>query len=378
MKPYYSVLLVNALASSVLADALSAERVEQVVARFARAFDPLGQARFTIRHEGFMDGGRFERETRTLDAIEHVVFDRRSGRWSVHTEGTTTFWHKGKLLSQRIANQYVTLPEAVIYAQRDGESLIVSATLNRAKADPPIDYLYGSAIFYGYILSDYGRGLIDILRESSPTAETATFDGREVVLLQARGSHGERRLWLSPDQNYLPLKITMAKSQNNIHGTKTVGSTQMGGNYPELYLKSISLTIEPIEVRRIDNAYIPWSVSQAFEYRYVDGSMVTNRSVHRIENLQLNPDFSSPDVFKVAIEIPNGTPVDVTEAPNINHLWENGRIVKGIDPKVMAALEGVEYVGESSTSWRTWLVLGFALVAIVAVVVVYRGQRRER
>ncbi|HMP04672.1 MAG TPA: hypothetical protein PKC45_19460, partial [Gemmatales bacterium] len=71
--------------------------------------------------------------------------------------------------------------------------------------------------------------------------------------------------------------------------------------------------------------------------------------------------------------IPNGTPVTVKGAEQIQHIWLDGKVVKVVDQSVVADLSGQRFQ-QSRAYWTVLAVLGL-FVLVLGTVYLYVRRR---
>ncbi len=226
----------------------------------------------------------------------------------------------------------------------------------------------------GYLAWNDPLMLPQILRESTVTARRKTIDGRALWIMDSSGNWGHHILWLDPAMNFLPRRIRQEKRADDwVAPDKPVRALAAvaGTAYPKMAYKKITQDVVVTKCERVQNVPVPVQFRQTEVDVLQNGRSATTESHFSLSNVRINPDFST--AFMISTPIPNGTPVQVDDAPGINYEWQDGKIVKSINQPAVASLWGYRFL---PSSWLARSLTALAAAAMVLLLIYWRYRRR--
>ena len=159
----------------------------------------------------------------------------------------------------------------------------------------------------GYVWPE--EGLLGLLRETPdlkvrPEAEDV--DGHRCYVLERSVSSGYMHLWIDPEAGYNIRRIVHEQKLDfEIHET----------------------TVDDIEIRLVEGAWVPMSASYRLVDRNPDGTVTSeSTATYRRTQLEFDPDFESVDAFEMD-GIPNGAHVGNADSPDSDYTWQDGELV---------------------------------------------------
>jgi hypothetical protein len=218
----------------------------------------------------------------------------------------------------------------------------------------------------------FGNGgvlLPAILKASALSARQERLSGRDLWVLEGTSTWGRLALWLDPNHGYLPRRIEQHKrGQDWVEPGKSVFSLPPGdGIYnPAATYDRISQRMDATAIEHVGNSDIVVAFAIMEETRFSNGQSVTSNSSFRFSDINLRPDFSGADPFKIGTPVPNGTPVQVNDRPGIKFEWRDGEIAKSVNTSSLANLEGVSFVPNHGL--QNYALRGGPIIAAVAIV----------
>ena len=164
--------------------------------------------------------------------------------------------------------------------------------------------------------------------------------GHKTVILTSHGPHGLYQLTLDPMHHFLPLRLDVTKTNNDLfHGeplNTLTGRSQFGVFSPNAPFTSAHLLLDHIHFQSFPEAGGTDVIDSAelAEDRTFDNKQTVTRhiTIHRT-NIHLNPTFTEADFH---LPVPDGTPVTVINrnrslAPYPALEWRNGQILRTSD-----------------------------------------------
>lgn len=184
---------------------------------------------------------------------------------------------------------------------------------------------------------------------------------RKMIRLESRTEWGIATVWLDPQREDLPVRISLVKGSNDWFARgKSLTSLPSGANY-----EPKGETVSAIQITHD----LDWGHGQGFRpnlsirthelRRFSNGQDVQSTTTSTVTELTLNPGDRDGKAFEIQSTIPDGTRVEVQDEPHIVYEWRGGRIVK------VGVISGIAIpeMAPNATWWRWGLALG--LVAIV-------------
>ncbi len=226
-------------------------------------------------------------------------------------------------------------------------------------------------IFFAYnMFNQYETPFVELFRDKSTTAQLETLSGKSTVRLNCKTKWGTATVWLDPAREYLPIRIALTKGLDDwLSRDKPVSS------FPASSLNFApkgQIIIGHEMTHDIDygpgNTIGPnLSIRNIRISRYKNGEETKYVTESKVTELVLNPDFRSGKAFEIQTPIPDGTPVQVEEEPNILYEWQKGRVVKvGVNENYVAP------VVVPGTPWWRW---PLAVIVVVCVLFgLWRGN----
>lgn len=219
-------------------------------------------------------------------------------------------------------------------------------------------------LIFGYL---QGNGkmmyLPEILRKSTLSVSQEVLGAHKVDVLTGKGAFGTYTLWLDPDFGFLPRRISVRKGLSDYAGDRQLSSWEG--------LQEMQADVKVLRLKKVSGV----DVLAEFEITHksiLKDHETWSHTACSLSNINLTPDVSTTDAFKLSSEIPNDTPVQVNDASTIEYVWQDGRIVKVVDLELAKALDDQSFFGSLRSS-RGWLfILSVVLFASVLFLFVRR------
>jgi hypothetical protein len=206
----------------------------------------------------------------------------------------------------------------------------------------PNDYLESAGFVFGYMAS--GSQLPELLSGAVTVKAKSRKELPDCIPLEKKGELGTFTAWLDPRNGFLPRRLELRKSRSDKLGRQgpTVGEFTVppGKIYPTAKLISTFLVIDSMDIGDFGGIPVIRAYSSTDTYSYADG-----------QSLKFHTTFSMGDLrkpeekdFSPTIPIPDGTPVNMQTAPQIRHVWHQGRIEVDSTPDALRVYEGVKHL----------------------------------
>jgi len=234
---------------------------------------------------------------------------------------------------------------------------------------------------FGHLPFDGNRSFVDILVQDGPEVVEwqQSIQGHACWKVVSSGPYGERSISLDPSADYLPRRIWISKKGKDIHDNTDDKKllrqqSKRGSEYrrPFAQLESYTCELRDVVLQKTSGSYWISGFELVQTERYRSGQELRSREVVEFELVTFEP---ASEALKLATPIPDGTSVDVRNAPAIDCEWRGGQIVRLVDDSVISNLSDVEFRAERSAS-RSWLLIAnvTVILAIVALIAYRRMQ----
>jgi hypothetical protein len=181
------------------------------------------------------------------------------------------------------------------------------------------DTTYGGPL-WGRIFGSNHKSVADLLGASADThlrAEQESIGGLSCYVLEGTSQYGRTTAWVSPDMGYSALKWSIEKTAGDLFDGRQIPA----GSWVVVF--------DSVKLLNINGAFVPTEGMLTHTNDDPEGQGYVTREHYRVSDIQLAPDFNAPGAFKV--DLPNGTRVQVEEAPGIRYVWQDGQIVPAAD-----------------------------------------------
>lgn len=151
-------------------------------------------------------------------------------------------------------------------------------------------------------------------------------DGFPTLLLESRNARGLYKVWIDPENGFIPRKITILRQANDVHRDGPL----RGG--------TVEIEISDVEIEKVAGYHVV-TKSRITETARLGDTVIESQTLEvRRENIQWNPDFEKMGAF-VMDGIPDGAEVRNFDFPNVRYVWADGR------PIVDGELQSLENAG---------------------------------
>jgi len=214
---------------------------------------------------------------------------------------------------------------------------------------------FGCGYFWGYIYDENGVtvDILELLSKCELKVETDQIDEKNVLLLNGTWGNGNQiRVWFDhfPECNVVSIETTFPRSQpgNVFYSRYAVNDFTSRNNviFPFRYTEDIRIA--------------------GGEANSIQYDPVNVRLTYQMKNIDTGKSFSESDFeLTFASDIPDGTPVNMQDAPHIEHIWYDGRVVPKTDEVMLAIARGGHKFMPGPDEPRFWLwMFSFLLIAL--------------
>lgn len=233
---------------------------------------------------------------------------------------------------------------------------------------------------FGYMPFD-NQGLPALMREGrlSVRPQPEVIEGHQTVTVESVGPHGLFTLCLDPGLDYAPRRIGNDKKLSDKMGDTVLKDMKAPGNdhdrRPNLALRGLAFRVDfrygggktfPAGFERIDELIYEKNVKYYFK-------MITDMG-------KVDPEPTAADLERT-LEIRDGTPLVIRNAPGIKAKWEKGKIIQEYDQTVVAKLKDINFAALPSTkaggatSWKPLIVINVFVVSLIAYLVIRKRRK---
>jgi hypothetical protein len=219
------------------------------------------------------------------------------------------------------------------HSTTSGVSTYVVGTGKYAKA-PPIRQNKWAAPWADAIpIGDY-VSVAQLLASSGNVTlapQTERIDGFPTRLHESRNARGLYRVWIDPENGFIPRKITILRQANDLHRDGPL----RGG--------TVEIEVSDVEIEKVAGYYVV-TKSRITETARLGDVVIESQTLEvKRENIQWNPDFDKMGAF-VMDGIPDGAEVRNFDFPGVRYVWADGR------PIVDSGLQSLETSGLLASS----------------------------
>ena len=261
----------------------------------------------------------------------------------------------------------------------------------------------------GRVFGEGDNSVADLLiaaEDLSVEAGLKDVNGVACYLVKGTTEYGMVKVWVAPEKGHVAMKYAIEKSAEDRFNDSFV--KELNSGVPGSGISRWSTVLDSVDVSEVDGVFIPVSAHLCQTITLDTGRKVEFHYQCKREDIQLSPDFAALGAFQ--IDLPNGTPVAIDEAPAIRFLWQDGlpvvvvdsSVLDGIDESLARAVEqgklssvepgteldvpdgvSVDLPETTATTmssvlpWLTYCVVGTVAIGAVAVFV-YRRKKSGR
>lgn len=174
----------------------------------------------------------------------------------------------------------------------------------------------------------------------SPAIDAATepevIDGVPTYRVTSRGTLGDHSVWLDPNAGYLPRRVEIRKTRDQLPQRPSRDAPGANGNSRQPPPERVEYVqrIDAIRIEPFDGIPVITAFNLEGHSRLSDGRAGATRVEFRITSVSVKPEEWAPDALELKTAIPEGTPVYALDSPGISYVWKDGAIIKDVTSPV--------------------------------------------
>jgi hypothetical protein len=218
------------------------------------------------------------------------------------------------------------------------------AVINKIKIDTTKERVEGGAsalsgsIERGYVAGDHER-VDSILRSAKHLRvreKTEIINGSECYILEGLTRRGEYILWIDPRHGYNIAKARVTREKGDLYGDI---------DHP-IESGTITHTLDNVRFELNDGVWVPMEIDGTFDRFIPEGpdpkhpAFSKSKFHSKTKKMIINPDHEALGSF-LPDDIANGAKVHIVEFPNMEYIWQDGRLIPNIDREVIAEIDKI-------------------------------------
>ena len=173
---------------------------------------------------------------------------------------------------------------------------------------------------WGRMFGSNYKNVADLLIESGNVQlhkNRENINGSVCYVVEAITRYGKVTAWIAPEKGYNALKWSIQKEPGDLFndGPVTVSS----------WLAEFVAD----DLQKVGDFWVTKVGRMTFSIRYNDEYPIKTKITkhkYKVSDIQIGPDFEALEAFK--IDFPDGTPVQIKQAPGVRYVWQNGKPVR--------------------------------------------------
>jgi len=184
---------------------------------------------------------------------------------------------------------------------------------------------------WGRMYGSNQKNVADLLFESSSPKlreEKENINGTLCYVVEATTEYGKVTIWIAPEKGYNALKWSIQKGLGDLFNQKPLSANSWLAEF----------VVD--DLQQVGDFWVTKAGRLIFKIDYNDKtSRHTETTIYEynVNDIQINPNFETLGAFK--IDFPNGTPVQIVQAPGIRYVWQDGKPVSVVDDSFLDDLD---------------------------------------
>ena len=324
--------------------------VEEILRGYAESTQRLRSVSYSYSLEKFTEG-QFREVT-----VGRVVTDQRNakhffeqnrgegGQRSQHEDIVAPEWNNSIRISRNDQG------EPIVFSYHNSESIT-----DISKVLGPMNFLFGKFFFVGYVhFPDVLRGL-----NSNDVSVIDNINQKEVRFVYRDYRY---RILLGSDT------FTLKLFEKNTLKQK-----------PDAY-ETVSYLFEVLETQEVNGLFFPVvfvithsMAGGTIEEDDISVPIPAEKTMYRYSLRDISFNELSEKDFRISIAMPNGTPAYMRDAPQIQYIWFDGKIVPKTDELMLRIARGNHRFIPGPSEPRFWMMgIGIALIVFALSVKAYK------
>jgi len=173
---------------------------------------------------------------------------------------------------------------------------------------------------WGRVFGNGHRSVASLLSESADLAlrdEQEVVNGQDCYVLEGTSEYGRVTLWVAAEKGYSAMKWSIEKVKGDLFDDEPIPAD------------SWVALFEVVRLEDMNGVFVPVEGVFTLADSYPDGSEYVIRDEYTVSDIDLAPNWEAAGAFSV--DLPDGTWVQVEEAPGIRYVWKGGKVVPDVD-----------------------------------------------
>jgi len=207
--------------------------------------------------------------------------------------------------------------------------------------EPGVVTLNAAFIFFGFSPNHGIKQLVPVLKEAKEAGRLKVFSSGSKTVLEVHDEQGLFSIELqAANGRLMPLNANLVKGPNDMLSGKKVSEWGGGKEDPAGKMVEFKQHIGPIMWDSSQDFIKSYEVRNIMKYH--PGGNVEERTVLTAINSRPLTEKDRGQ-FVITSAIPNGTPVNIREMPQIAHEWRDGKIQKVVDLSAAERMDDIRF-----------------------------------
>jgi len=170
------------------------------------------------------------------------------------------------------------------------------------------------------------KNVADLLIESGNVLlhkNRENISGTLCYVVETRTKYGKVTAWIAPEKGYNALRWSIHKASDDLFDQAPISKRW------EVRVNSWLAEFVADDLHKVGDFWVTKVGHMTFSIGYNDDSPIKTRITkhkYKVSDIQIDPDFEALEAFK--IDFPDGTPVQIEQAPGIRYVWQDGKPVR--------------------------------------------------
>lgn len=177
------------------------------------------------------------------------------------------------------------------------------------------------------------------------------------------------KIWFDPDKSFVICRMVFEQSgetlgDNRFQRNRRVLNKRFG--FPEkAVISSVVFEIDNVRLEPWKDTHVITALESRKTTTSAEGAKSIERTIHKLKDWNLDPDFSDPASFQPRLPVPEGIRVMVRDTPSLEYNYRNGKIELAVHEKTVESLEDVKLPSRPTAPRVQWL---WGIVAVILAV----------
>jgi hypothetical protein len=200
-------------------------------------------------------------------------------------------------------------------------------------------------------------------------------EGVPVEVLSGRSGDFQLEVWLDPKCNFAARRLTYTRSPDRVGFDEIAECDANVATFRQIDGHFFPATFR-VEILRAGGTAKPPPKDAKLVFSPVQTLSQDRREIDdvMVKEIQINPAWSPSD-FALRMKVPNGTKVSMHDAPQLNYVWQDGKVVPGLHAGAAAAAGNARFSATPPRSHRLGIIASIASITVLILVLALRFYR---